>query len=96
MNNQTYEDYWKLTLEYTDFNNQKFLATLKICVEFIDKNFQIPYSAEKYKNLQLEVLKNVPKYSADVENQLASTRKAINQLVKLGFINTQLVSYKVL
>ncbi len=93
MSSQTYEDYWVLTLEYTDFNNEKFLKTLKICVNFIDKNANIPYSAEKYKVLQEEVLAEVPKSSSDIKNQLASTRKAINQLVKLGFINTYLNSY---
>jgi hypothetical protein len=29
---QQYEDYWRLTLEYTDFNGDKFIGTIKISI----------------------------------------------------------------
>lgn len=84
---QTYEDYWKITLEYTDINGDKFRGTLKIIVDFIDKNKDIAYSSDLYEKLQDEVSKHYPKVD------LASVRKSINQFVKLGFVNFQLKSY---
>jgi predicted restriction endonuclease len=95
MAQQTYEKYWKLTLEYTDFNDEKFLTTLQIIVDTIDKlNISgiYVYQSEDYQNLQNEILLQVPKTST-IKNQLASTRKAINQCVKLGFVNSKLQSY---
>lgn len=35
--NQNYEEYWKLTLEYTNFNDSKFLNTLQLIVNKIDE-----------------------------------------------------------
>ncbi len=95
MTTQTYEEYWKLTLEYTDFNDTKFLKTLEIIVNKIDQLNQhggYQYQSDDYRELQDEVLARVPKTSSR-ENQLTSTRKAINQCVKLGFINPELRSY---
>ncbi len=95
MPTQTYEEYWKLTLEYTDFNDTKFLKTLEIIVNKIDQLNQhgnYEYASNDYQELQEKVLAAVPKTSSR-ENQLASTRKAINQCVKLGFINPELKSY---
>ena len=92
---QNYEEYWKLTLEYTDFNDEKFLKTLQIIVDRIDSLNQTQryiYQTLDYKQLQNDILAQVPKTSS-IENQLASTRKAINQCVKLGFINSKLQSY---
>ncbi len=37
MSDQNYEEYWSLTNAFTDYNGDKFLATLKICIDFIDK-----------------------------------------------------------
>ncbi len=96
MSTQNYEEYWKLTLEYTDFNDDKFLTTLGLVVAKIDKlnaNGTYVYNSQDYKDLQEEVLKVVPKTADKKENQLASTRKAINQCVKLGFVNPELKSY---
>lgn len=93
---QNYEEYWKLTLEYTDFHDDKFLTTLQMVVDtidFLNLSGTYEYNRTDYQNLQYEILAQVPKTSADVENQLASTRKAINQCVKLGFVNSQLHSY---
>jgi hypothetical protein len=83
---QTYEEYWKLTNAFTDYNGKKFINTLAVCVKFIDTYKNEPYSEGKYNRLQLEV--------QQVNNiNLISVRKSINQLVKMGFINSYLVSY---
>lgn len=95
MPQQNYEEYWKITLEYTDFNEQSFLKTLKIVVDRIDylnRNGSYVYSSKDYQKLQDDVLAEIPK-TASRKDQLASTRKAINQCVKLGFVNPELQSY---
>ena len=95
MPQQNYEEYWKLTLEYTDFNDSSFLTTLETVVEKIDnlnRSGSYTYKSSDYQDLQKETLAKVPKTST-IENQLASTRKAINQCVKLGFVNPRLQSY---
>jgi hypothetical protein len=61
MLSQKYEDYWKLTLEYTDYNGVKFLGTLKIIVDFLDNNSSLPYSSSKFVKLQEEVNAIYPK-----------------------------------
>ncbi len=71
---QNYESYWKLTLEYTDINSDKFINTLKIIVNCIDKH-------HNYRELQEDVNSCCPKVD------MGSVRKSINQFVKLGFIN---------
>lgn len=84
---QNYEDYWKITLEYSDINGERFIGTLKIIVEFINKHKNKEYSKELFNRLQEEINKKYPK------KDMASVRKSINQFVKLGFINFQLKSY---
>lgn len=83
---QTYEDYWSLTNAFTDYNGDKFLSTLKICIDFIDEFKGEEYSSEKYTRLQLRIQETIG-------IELISIRKAINQLVKMGFINSFLISY---
>ncbi len=86
MTQQNYEEYWKLTNAFTDYNGKNFLDTLAVCINFIDKNKADPYSEDKYSRLQIEVGK--------VNSiNLISIRKSINQLVKMGFINSFLLSY---
>ena len=95
MPQQNYEEYWKLTLEYSNFNEQPFLITLKMVIEKIDelnKAGNYTYQSKDYQDLQKEILAKIPK-TASLEDQLASTRKAINQCVKLGFVNSKLKSY---
>jgi hypothetical protein len=87
MSERHYEDYWKLTLEYTNINGDNFIGTLSIIIDFIDNNYQEQYSTEKYNRLQNEVNNSYPKVD------MGSVRKSINQFVKLGFINTKLFSY---
>lgn len=87
MPDQQYEEYWKITLEYSDINGVGFIDTLKIIVDFIDKNKGVSYSPTLYKKLQNVVFAKFPK------TDMGSVRKSINQFVKLGFINFQLRSY---
>ncbi len=86
MDIQTYEDYWRFTNAYTDYNGSKFLTALRFCVEFIDEFENEEYSEEKYARLQSRI-------EAELNINLISIRKGINQLVKMGFINSYLVSY---
>ena len=86
MPQQNYEEYWKLTNAFTNYNGSKFLDTLKVCIDFIDANITEEYSEDKYSRLQLEIEQVNP-------INLISIRKSINQLVKMGFINSFLVSY---
>lgn len=87
MNEQNYEEYWSLTNAFTDYNGDKFLTTLKICINFIDEFKYEVYNPEKYNRLQLRI-------QEILGIDLISIRKAINQLVKMGFINSFLVSYQ--
>lgn len=86
MKKQKYEDYWEYTAALTKYDGEKFLGTLGICVQFIDKYKSEKYSPKKYTRLQNEIKKfsNI---------NLLSIRKSINQLVKLGFILPFLKSY---
>ncbi|HET8828949.1 MAG TPA: HNH endonuclease [Pelobium sp.] len=87
MQQQNYEYYWKLTNAFTEYTiDSLFFKTLKICVEFIDKNKEEVYSKEKYKKLQNDINKVLPKHETSI-------RKSINQLVKMGFIQPFLISY---
>ncbi len=86
MPQQNYEEYWKLTNAFTDYNGKKFLDTLTVCIKFIDNHKTEEYSEEKYSKLQDEIHKVNP------INHI-SIRKSINQLVKMGFVNSFLVSY---
>lgn len=83
---QTYEKYWSLTNAFTNYNGANFLITLKICIEFIDEFKNEKYSEDKYSRLQIRIKKKL-------KINLISIRKAINQLVKMGFINSFLISY---
>tara|TARA_B100000787_G_C16194785_1_gene299959 strand:- start:300 stop:1403 length:1104 start_codon:yes stop_codon:yes gene_type:complete len=86
MPQQNYENYWKLTNAFTDYNGQKFLDTLAVCIQFIDDYQAEEYSEVKYSRLQDEI------YKVNPINHI-SIRKSINQLVKMGFVNSFLVSY---
>ena len=93
MPQQNYEEYWKLTLEYTDFNDDKFRTTLAMVVDKIDElnsNGSYTYKSSDNKALQNAIIEKLPKGAKD---PLISTRKAINQCVKLGFVNPKYQSY---
>ncbi len=87
--NQKYEDYWKLTLEYSDYCGERFNKVLEIIVKYIDEYVDplVGLTTYLYKNLQKEIELFYPKSDS------ASTRKSINQMFKLGFINNGGKSY---
>lgn len=87
--NQQYEDYWKLTLEYSDIFGAQFNKVLAIIVQYIDKysDSDKGLSSDMYKKMQIDI-GNLYHKSDD-----ASTRKSINQMFKLGFINNKARSY---
>ncbi len=87
--NQQYDSYWKLTVEYTDIYDRRFNNTLKTIVKFIDDKDLInqEYKKEYYKELQDQI------YSIYPKSDSASTRKSINQFIKLGFIRPFLKGY---
>ncbi|MFS9181470.1 hypothetical protein QM847_06520 [Streptococcus timonensis] len=92
--NQEYEGYWKLTVEYSDINGSKFKNTLNLIIRYIDSHPELKnldtdsneFSA-KYEELQDAV------YSVYPKADKASTRKSINQMVKLGFVKPFLQGY---
>lgn len=83
--NQVYENYWNLTMAWTNFNGSKFLKTLKITVDFIDNNKK-RYAPEVYDKLQQKI-------STELDLDCQSVRKGVNELVKLGFVNSFLRGY---
>lgn len=83
---QIYEDYWSLTLEYTDYKSLQFNCTLNLIIEYIDK-YEGNIDSKIYKMMQEELMVLTPKSS------MASIRKAINQFLKLGFINNRMKGY---
>ena len=80
-----YDNYWKFTLAWTDFNSKTFIDILSIIVNFIDNNHE-SYSEHKYKELQ-NIIHSYHNMAFE------SIRKGINQYVKMGFINFHLASY---
>jgi len=85
---QIYEDYWSITLEYSDIHELNFQFTLNEIVDFIDdmKLNNIKYSKSIYLKLQQHLANEFRKSEF-------SMRKAINQFIKLGFIKQKLESY---
>lgn len=90
--NQQYDSYWKLTVEYTDIYDRRFNNTLKTIVKFIDDKdlTKQEYQKEYYKELQEQIYIMYPK------SDYASIRKSINQFIKLGFIKPFFKGYHTL
>ena len=90
---QQYDSYWKLTVEYTDIHDTRFNNTLKMIVLFIDQNslsnrdLTDEELTKLYKILQERIFSVYPK------KDMGSTRKSINQFIKLGFINPRFKGY---
>ena len=80
---QQYDSYWKLTVEYSDIHGTPFNNVLDLIVKFIDshKLSSVDCTAELNKKLQDIVNRINPK------EDMASVRKSINQFIKLGFVN---------
>jgi len=87
MPQQNYEDYWKITVEYTDIHGERFNGTLQLIVDYIDNNDVSKYTPKLFDDLQNIVDAKYPKVDK------GSIRKSINQFVKLGYINYELKSY---
>ena len=92
---QTYEEYWKVTLAYTDIHSNKFRKTLKIMRDFIYNKKQIhteeDFNDAEFKKRIYAELQTLVKNTWDINE--ASIRKALNQFVKLGFIRPGLLYY---
>lgn len=106
---QNYEDYWKLTLGTTDIFGNQFIRTLKSIVDHIDryeladKTIDDLTIKSKDKKEIIRLNQSVT-HSKELEEQIkkiyknddvsgASTRKQINQYIKLGFIKPYLQGY---
>lgn len=87
--NQKYEEYWKLTVEYSDIHSHKFRNTLSMIVDYIDEHPELKndYKSSNYKELQDIIFSVFPKVDK------GSTRKSINQMIKLGLIFPKLKGY---
>lgn len=90
--NQEYDQYWKLTVEYSNIHGESFRDTLRIIIRFMDENKKIIENKEKtisalYKELQERVA------SVFEKADRGSVRKSINQFVKLGFVKPHFKSY---
>ncbi|RIM15444.1 HNH endonuclease [Staphylococcus chromogenes] len=106
---QKYENYWKLTLGTSAFFDDQFIRTLSIIINHIDKYklssknieelvvfskttnkiIRVNEKVVHYKELQTKIQNLYPNDTKD----LLSTRKQINQYVKLGFIKPHLAGY---
>ncbi|MGZ7895694.1 MULTISPECIES: restriction endonuclease [Lactobacillus] len=100
--NQKYEEYWKITLGTSDIFGNQFIRTLALIVDHIDKYDLANKTVDelkKGKTLNQEVT-----HSKDLEAKIksiyenddstgASTRKQINQYIKLGFVKPYLQGY---
>lgn len=87
--NQKYENYWKLTLEYSDIFGEKFNNVLQLIVDFIDEHHLVEQelSSELYQELQ-DIVNSIYE-----KVDMGSTRKSLNQFVKLGFVEPKLKGY---
>lgn len=96
---QNYENYWKITRAFTDINGEKYIENLRAIKIFIDKNKKSILNSNNeekqnlYKNLQLNFIPNYLKKNNISPITDVSTRKAINQFIKEGFIESNLNGY---
>lgn len=102
---QNYEDYWKLTLANTNFFDvdSNFKRQLKIIVNHIDK-YQLQSKKKSELMQSKKKLNQSITHAKELENLIstafpvndktgATTRKKINQYIKLGFIKPYLNGY---
>ena len=82
--NQQYDKYWSLTLEYIDIFDLRFNNTLRIILDFIDENREILSENCKHEKLNKELQEKINRIYQ--KRDQASTRKSINQFIKLGFV----------
>lgn len=86
--NQQYEDYWDLTMAWTDYAGERFNIALSLIVKFIDDEVDssVGLTSDLYQKLQENLTQKL-----GIDG--ASIRKGINQFFKLGFINNLGKSY---
>lgn len=95
--NQNYENYWSITLGMTDFftQNGQCMRTLQIIVDHIDKYRLFDYKISELQNGRKlnqetthaqELAEHVSSIFQNVDQTGATTRKQLNQFIKLGFI----------
>lgn len=86
---QQYDNYWKLTVEYSDIHGVLFYNILNSIVKFIDENDFLngDCTIEQYKKLQNKINQLNPK------KDMGSVRKSINQFIKLGFVKPKFKGY---
>lgn len=82
--NQQYDKYWQFTLEYIDIFDLRFKNTLRIILDFIDENMDIFKENCKHPSLNKELQQRIN--NVYQKKDQASTRKSINQFIKLGFV----------
>lgn len=81
--NQQYDKYWKLTVEYSDIHGLLFNNVLKVIIDFIDKNKLLVNDCTQHQNAKLQEIIN----RINPKEDMGSVRKSINQFIKLGFVN---------
>ncbi len=101
--NQKYENYTKSTLAFTNFKGVKFIRTLRIIVEHIDKYdlankskdelLQSPKRLNPKIVFQKELEKTIQAVFPNDDETGLTTRKQINTFIKLGFIKPYLQGY---
>ena len=106
---EVYEKYWKMTAGLTDIYSEEFSGCLKIIIDYIDQNREeIDQWSEKkgkvssgqyyrgsnlYDNL-VDLIRTYKKLEKDLDG--TTSRKNINQYVKIGFIYPFLDGYHIL
>ncbi|MBP3299467.1 MAG: HNH endonuclease [Muribaculaceae bacterium] len=85
--NQVYEKYWNYTAAFTDFDGNLFRQVVRTIRDFVGEHEGEAYTPDKYRLAQQALQSAVPVID------MASQRKRINQLVKLGFIRPFLSGY---
>lgn len=82
--NQQYDKYWQFTLEYIDIYDLRFNNTLRIILDFIDQNKEILEENCRHPELNKSLQEKINLIYS--KSDQASTRKSINQFIKLGFV----------
>ena len=80
---QQYDSYWKLTVEYSDIHGTLFTNVLNLIVKFIDDHNLSNGNCTTDLNKELQ---NIV-YKINPKEDMGSVRKSINQFIKLGFVN---------
>lgn len=101
---QNYEDYWKLTLGLSNIFGNQFIRTLKLIVDHIDSYKLADKTEKELLNKNKTRLNQKVTHAKELEDNIfkiypnsdktgATTRKQINQYIKLGFVKPYLQGY---